>query len=282
MQQVGENTCIICGNAGASVAFDNGTFRVNECNNCKFGKISPVPDAGTLAALYNSPEYFNTHMHYDYVHLPDAEIQNLMQEQGRLHFNYLKKYQKANSTLLEIGCGYGLQLAFLKEMGFAVQGIEFSENGAQFCNEKLNVPVVHSAFENYNDEKQYDIVMLNHVLEHFTDLHAAMRKICSLIKPGGILYIRVPNHDSYDRRKSGNQWPAYLPFHISYFSEKSLRMLFRQYHFEDIQISEYIADVFMQHLPAPMQQFAKRIAARLGFTKQFNGRTITIIGKYAG
>ena len=274
----GEFICEICGNTKFNVPYTN-DFKVIECSKCKYGTIDPVPSGDTLDKLYNSKQYFNSHMHTKYEELNETELKESIQKQGAFHFHHLMKVLKQNSTILEIGPGYGLQLKYLANAGYTVKGVETSANAAAFIKNKLELPVECSGFEEYNDKNSYDVLMLNHVLEHFTDLHLVMKKIKDLLKNGGHLYIRVPNHDSYDRRKMGIKWPAYLPFHISYFSKKSLKLLLAKYDFEIISIEEYISDEFLKKFPKYLKYTAKLLMFILGISPFLNGRTITIIAK---
>lgn len=271
-------TCGICGNTNSSVPYSN-EFTVVECMKCKYGNIDPVPSNEELERLYNSEQYFNTHMHTKYEELNELELKEAIHKEGVFHFHYLNKILKQSSTILEIGPGYGLQLKYMANAGYKVKGVETSANAAAFIKDKLGLPVERSSLEEYNDKNTYDILMLNHVLEHFTDLPLAMKKVKLLLKIGGHLYLRVPNHDSYDRRKMGIKWPAYLPFHISYFSKKSLKILLAKYNFEIISTEEYVSDEFLKKFPKYIRKPLKLLMFILGISPFLNGRTITLIAK---
>ncbi len=272
-------TCIVCGNDKYSIPYSE-KFNVLECTKCKFGIIDPIPVNDVLVNLYNTESYFNTHMQQEYEALNEQELTESVNKQGTFHFQYLDKILKQNSSVLEIGPGYGLQLKYLSNAGYKVKGVETSENAVSFIKNKLGLKVERSSLEDYEDKTKYDILMLNHVLEHYRDLHIAMLKITSLIKIGGHIYLRVPNHDSYDRRKMKKEWPAYLPFHISYFSKKSLKILLTKYNFELICMEEYVSDTFLQKIPKYFKKFIKYFMFIFGISPYINGRTITIIAKY--
>lgn len=271
-------TCTICGNTSFSVPYTN-DFSVIECKKCRYGIIDPLPTAEELDRLYNSPQYLSTHMHTSYEELDEQELEKAIQKEGAFHFHYLNKILKQSSNVLEIDPGYGLQLKHLANAGYKVKGLETSGNAAHFIKYKLGLSVEHSSLEMSEDKNIYDVLMMNHVLEHFTDLHHAMKKVKTLLKPGGHLYLRVPNHDSFDRRKMGNKWPAYLPFHISYFSKKSLKILLAKQNFEIINIEEYVSDEFLKNTPIYLKKPLKLLMFILGISPFLNGRTITIIAK---
>jgi SAM-dependent methyltransferase len=271
--------CNVCGKSGSTTPFANESFSVRECNNCKYGIVDPIPAAEQLSELYNSPLYFATHMDYDYGQISQQQIDTLIEQSRRLHFSHLASYLKPGQTLLEIGPGGGFALKAFQQQGIQVTGLETSDASCRFAQEKLGLNMKNLDLEKFDTRETFDIVMLNHVLEHFTDLQASMRKLNALCSVNGLLYVRVPDHDSYDRRKFGAAWPAYLPFHISYFSEASLRILFREHGFEILEVKKYVSEKFLQNAPGWVRQIAKRTVARLNFTNQFSGRTITVIAR---
>ncbi|MBN4079728.1 methyltransferase domain-containing protein [bacterium AH-315-C08] len=58
------------------------------------------------------------------------------------------------------------------------------------------------------------IIIINHVIEHFTDLLDSMKSIIKHLKPNGFLYIGVPNIDNYGLGSLQNA-------HIYYFSPRT-------------------------------------------------------------
>jgi SAM-dependent methyltransferase len=272
-------SCTVCGHRAFTTPFDNGTFRVHQCAACRYGVVDPIPSPAELDALYNAPLYFATHMDYDYHTITRAAIDQRVAQNDRLHYPRLAPYVKPGQTLLEIGPGGGFALKALQRRGLRVTGLETSAASCRFAAEKLEVPMINRGIEGAPADATYDVVMLNHVLEHFTDLPAGMRTLHRLCAPGGLLYVRVPDHDSYDRRSYGDSWPAYLPFHISYFSEKSLRRLLASHGFAVLDVKRYVSERLLHGAPAPLRKIARRLVAGLGLTHSFSGRTLTVVAR---
>lgn len=277
---VGSTTynCICCGNESFSIPYDY-IFRVIECSSCKYGIVDPIPNSEELDALYNSKEYFASHMSYDYDVLKDEEILRLEKEVYDLHIKHLKPFLGQGKSILEIGPGGGFTLSAFRKAGYNVKGVETSVSSYRFAKEKMGLDVENLPLEKFTTKDAFDVVMLNHVLEHFIDIHLAMTLLSSLVKKDGLLYVRVPDHDSYDRKSFGKNWPAYLPFHISYFSEASLKKFFIKYGFSVLKTETYISERFMKGFPSPLKSMLKKVVRLAGMEKRFNGRTITIIGK---
>jgi SAM-dependent methyltransferase len=138
---------------------------------------------------------------------------------GRDHVNpdrYLKNIETLNAfvplqgkKLLEIGSGYGVSLAvMLKIFDVDATGVEPASQGfddsfrgsrAILAANQLDAGrVVDATGENlpFSDES-FDVVYSNNVLEHTTNPAQVLREAVRVLKPGGTLYIEVPNYLSY-------------------------------------------------------------------------------------
>jgi len=70
------------------------------------------------------------------------------------------------------------------------------------------------------DGPQFDLVVMNHVLEHVQQPLEMLADIRLRMKPGAWLHIAVPNVDCWEARLPG--WIGYQPYHLSYFSRATL------------------------------------------------------------
>lgn len=268
--------CIICGNDNFTTAADFDSYSVLECNYCKFGIVDPLPSQETLNALYNTSEYFQSHMAYDFNKITEFEIQDLICRSKIMHGPNLKNIPINDSMrMLEIGTGGGFALKGFEEMGFEVEGVETSGVAVRFATQRLNLKIHHASLEEFDTKERFDLVLLNHVLEHFMDLRSVTRKLVSLLAPNGILYVRVPDHHSYDRRVYGREWPAYAHYHISNFSEKSLVLLYQQEGLQVLRTKKF----FSERSPLLVKYFLKKIIRMKCFVDLFSGRTIAILGQ---
>jgi 2-polyprenyl-3-methyl-5-hydroxy-6-metoxy-1,4-benzoquinol methylase len=70
---------------------------------------------------------------------------------------------------------------------------------------------------------KYDVILLRHVLEHTHHPVALLERLAARLKPGGVLYIEVPNLNAGCARVFGGAWSLYyLPRHIFHYSPRSL------------------------------------------------------------
>jgi len=69
-------------------------------------------------------------------------------------------------------------------------------------------------------------VIMWHVLEHVRNPREELKRLAGLLKPGGVLGLRVPNIDSFGARIAGQWWPWMCPpAHLWFFSSATLPRL---------------------------------------------------------
>ena len=96
-------------------------------------------------------------------------------------------------SMIEIGCGNGSVLQYLKNKGVNVEGGDLFLEALQFCQKRVNVPlyqfdVLNTPFVN----EQYDVVGLFDVIEHIEDDAAVLKEMHRICKPGGRIILTVP------------------------------------------------------------------------------------------
>lgn len=103
-----------------------------------------------------------------------------------------------SERVLEIGCGSGATLAWLKKMGLAehTTGIELAEHMANLAVNNVDCLITGDAeamLEHESSASVYDLVLCLDVLEHMIDPWQMMNKIARVLKPGGMVVSSIPN-----------------------------------------------------------------------------------------
>jgi SAM-dependent methyltransferase len=135
---------------------------------------------------------------------------------------------KPRGRLLEIGCGEGYFLRAARAAGYAVAGVDANPERAGQVSQSLGVEVRSGLFEELQFTHTYDVVYHCDLLSHFPDPVAALKKMSSMLNPGGILAFEVGTlggvHPLWYR------WIGLLgyPQHRWLYSERSLQMLLDQ------------------------------------------------------
>ena len=235
-------SCNICLSDRVELSEEFDSFSIMKCLNCGHGQVDPIPDQKLLDKLYNSVEYYASHMNYNFETINNSGIELEVEKNKRIHSERLDVYLQECKTMLEIGCGGGFALKGFEQMGLEAEGIETSDQASRFATDKLGMNVHHQSFETYSTSKKYDLVMLNHVLEHFIDPVGMAPKLASLLNESGYLYIGVPDYGSFDRKRFGKQWPAYAHYHISYFTATSLKILFGKHGLVPVRSYRFLSE----------------------------------------
>jgi SAM-dependent methyltransferase len=174
--------------------------------------------------------------------------------------------------LLDVGCGDAAFLEKARLMGFACRGVE--PGARPWPNlEKRGVRVVKSAdldefFSLESDkppreraiivhsvplealrggEGMFDLISLNHSLEHFQDPGAALDDVLRLLAPGGRVLVRMPDTDSVAFRGWPLHWPGLqIPRHVFLFNRENFRLMAERHGFEVVASSKEMAPVHWQ------------------------------------
>ncbi|HVF77939.1 MAG TPA: class I SAM-dependent methyltransferase, partial [Solirubrobacteraceae bacterium] len=108
--------------------------------------------------------------------------------------------------LLDIGAGRGRFVAAARATGWAADGIEPSLRGVVGAR-ALGIELEQAAIEEADvAPSSVDAAALWHVLEHLDDPGAALERIASWLRPGGLLVVGVPNLGSVQARAGGARW----------------------------------------------------------------------------
>jgi 2-polyprenyl-3-methyl-5-hydroxy-6-metoxy-1,4-benzoquinol methylase len=148
-------------------------------------------------------------------------------------------------TLLDIGAGQGELLQAAQQEGWAVVGIEPLPAFAEYASRLSGVEVRKEPLERCGfDPDSIDVVTLTSVLEHLYDPDETIKEISRILRPGGVLYLDVPNEAGLYFRMAnlyqklrGRRWvvnlsPTFSPYHVFGFTPKSLRTLLSKHNLE--------------------------------------------------
>lgn len=97
---------------------------------------------------------------------------------------YLKKYQKLDTTLFD----YYIHQELINQL--------LEKNGLK----PGDIDIIEADLFKYQPEKLYDMVLSFGLIEHFNDTKAIIETHLQFLKPGGVLFITLPNF------KSVNGW----------------------------------------------------------------------------
>lgn len=206
---------------------------VIECVPCGFKHLHPIPTSAELDAFYDR-EYFQ-HARPDVLDEDQREV-----EHRNIFFDQRLDFFDAHAPgrrLFDVGCGDGLFMARAAARGWTVEGVEPSGHAASIGRDR-GLSIMHGTLESFaaGSPGTFDVVHLRNVLEHVRDPLETTAICRSLLAPGGILYLEVPNDYEPSQRFGAwllgerRSWIA-IPDHVNYFSFASLERLTRRFGF---------------------------------------------------
>lgn len=204
---------------------------LTECRECSFVFINPRPTDALLEQFYGGDTY-ECHAH--------SYEQDAQRQKAVFTLGYLARLCPPERTrLLDFGCGGGYFLACAHSMGWRDPlGFDIGRHALESCR-SIGVPVVDSLVR-LNQEGGFDLITLNHVFEHMRDHGSALQMFRQLLRPGGRLFLEVPNVNSlrarlampYFRRRFGfDERHRAFPIHLSYFSPRTLALCLQKHGF---------------------------------------------------
>ncbi|CAM8664023.1 SmtA SAM-dependent methyltransferases [Oxalobacteraceae bacterium] len=196
-----------------------------------FWTVAEKPSSDELQRYYAEKYYQQGLGSYD-TKYRDEEIA-YFKAKIEQRYHVLNRQFKEQGRLLDVGCGEGFALAFFRDRGWDVRGLDFSSAGVMAQNPQCKeVLRTGDLFSLLNDElasvQQYDVVWLQNVLEHVIDPVGLLESLKRLVTSEGGLVVTVPNDFSVAQRFAlGNGYVAdefwvAIPDHLNYFDHQSL------------------------------------------------------------
>jgi SAM-dependent methyltransferase len=241
-------TCPICGHQGWAdrlSAVDHHlseqTFTLADCTSCGF-RITQPPLGPAQLALFYSPRSYLSH---------DASGLSLLRVVYRISRSFALRLKgrlvsrfTPSGELLDVGCGSGAFLAYMASKGYRCAGVEPDPIARKAAQVHAKSTVLAELCEVAGRER-FHAITLWHVLEHMQDLNASLRRLFELLKPGGHLFIAVPDRGSYDASHYGPYWAAWdVPRHRWHFRETDLRQLLIAHGFVPLSARRMWLDAF--------------------------------------
>ena len=202
MKTLEEIDCKICGSSDSEILFkegrDNIPINFSICKNCGFTYLNPR----WTKEAYN--EYYANE--YDGVYRSEIlkpEADSAKYETARQVHNRLQKANKLPQNpvnILDIGSGMGWSSVYFKDQVFRNANY-FAIEPSLHCQENLKeqgIKVLSDDIDSNWDEKniKFDLIIMRHVLEHFMDPVAVLKKVSNCLSEDGVLYVAVPNNNN--------------------------------------------------------------------------------------
>ncbi len=214
----------------------SGPFQLYWCERSQLGRQHPMPSAEFIASLYAAEHYY-THSVETVPATPasapfaDRLLAHLAWRLDRgvnLSADWARRrFGERRLEVCEIGCGNGRLLGELQRAGHTVIGVEPDPQAQALALREFGVRLLTGTLEALPEEvtaRQYDLVLMSHVMEHTVDPELALGNAARLLKPGGHLVVETPNNAALSLAWSGSTWFCLrVPEHLQFFTRRSLQ-----------------------------------------------------------
>lgn len=196
------------------------------------GQLLPVPSPSEVASFYQVDGY--------YTHADAAEARNATLIE-RILFHIAWRLDRGRNLtprwwsdilgrtqrkrVVEIGCGTGTNLDYIKSLGHETVGVEPDIAAAEAVkNHDMYIATAEALPEEIG---VFDAAVFIHVLEHCVNPDEAVRAAKRHLAKGGICVAEVPNNECAGIEWFGNCWYFLdIPRHLTFFTKDSLTSLF--------------------------------------------------------
>ena len=208
--------CPLCNHAGSQSFLSKSDLRLVRCLQCSMTYANPVSTEFASGEFYDRAggEYLS----------PDK----LESDYADVRFERELRLFRAHcpsGSVLDVGCSsggflYQLQKRFPHD--YQVLGTDVSTGPLDHAA-KMGVPVVIGNFLTEPFPGPFDAITFWAVMEHLFEPRAFLKRAASLLKPGGLCFILVPNLNSLAVRLLGARYRYIFPEHLNYFTPRTLR-----------------------------------------------------------
>lgn len=153
----------------------------------------------------------------------------------QLDYFYRHLPKGGSGTLLDVGCGNGAFLIRARSAGWIARGIEPDPEAAQAA-QSAGVDVSNCTIDAFSANAEFDHITLSHVFEHLHSPASALQRVRGWLKPGGLLWMALPNPGGIGHKVYRENWFALdPPRHLMLPSQRELRAMLGRAGYEDIR-----------------------------------------------
>ncbi len=224
-------------------------------NEIGYYEISPKPTPEYLSEYYNQKYWGNKE---EQGNPRSGEYTQAEIDHRIIAIDETLQYvSKTSKKLLEAGFGEGFFLNYFYQLGWDIEGVDFTDHGLMQFHPHLREKVVISDLFLYIDQilnqgKTYDLVICNNVIEHIINPVSMLEKFKNLLTKDGICRIVVPNdgswlqHEVISKGYADQDFWVAAPDHLNYFNVDSFRKVLELTGLEIIDLlGEFPVDIFL-------------------------------------
>jgi 2-polyprenyl-3-methyl-5-hydroxy-6-metoxy-1,4-benzoquinol methylase len=220
--------CHACGSGKYKPFIRDPEHQVVHCSTCGLYYVNPVP----------TPELLKQRVHESAAYTDDQILKrDFFRRRAERLFDDIAT-RRSPGRLLDIGCAIGTELAVARERGWKAIGIELASASVRIAQDAGLDVRLQELLDAQFPAESFDLITMNHVLEHVAHTPAFMRELRRILHRDGLLFISLPNVHAWKFyfRRGAYAWTFHHD-HFIHFSVETLPRFLRAYGFAAISIS---------------------------------------------
>lgn len=223
-------------------------FDVLRCSRCGLRWLSPRPSAEGYRRLYSSEMYFGgtgaspaeyRHEAQNRIGYWQARIRNVAG---------LARRSGQAISFLDYGAATGEFVRVALDEGHTCVGMELSADARAIAKDRNGVSLLSPEEMGKISDERFDVIHMNHVLEHMPDPLAHLRWCATRLSPRGLLVLEVPQQfdNDLDRLRrwvnAGGRRPtfdAYSLHHTYFLNPETMARLVQMAGFKVVKLSTF-------------------------------------------
>lgn len=208
------------------------TFCFVRCTECGLIYLQPRPTPDEMSRYYPS-----TYAPHQQGRSSLSSVRKWLYEYGLRQRCRVITSRKVGGRLLDVGCANGTFLAAMDRLaGWEVEGVELSEGAVAHARERGLQVFAGKLLDVKLPARAFDVVTLWDTLEHLYQPLDTLVEIHRILKPQGLLVLRLPHLESINRRLFGRYWGGWdAPRHLHLFPHSLLKRKLRDIGFMQVE-----------------------------------------------
>lgn len=153
------------------------------------------------------------------------------------------------TRMLDYGCGAAPYLGHFRARGANISGAEVTPAiVSTYRAAGFDVALIENMERIPFPDGEFDVVYMMQVIEHVARPHDFLSEVRRILRPGGLVYLAMPNALSIWRRVFGANWVAgwFAPFHLFVYSAVGIGKLAQAHGFEVVRSWSSTSDSWLR------------------------------------
>lgn len=233
------DTSCLCGEVLATVVSERDRYGIPHtmrlCHLCGLIYASPRMTekayedfyASEYRKIYDTPEDST----------PEQSFQTATCHAGRIEA-LLQQHSVSAKSVIDIGCNAGGHLQYFQNRGCTVYGVDYDRERVQYGQAK-GLHIDYGGLERLlASGHSADLIILNHVLEHFLNPINAMEWIRTCLTAEGVVYVEVPGLYTWAKDM------LWQNAHVFQFTQETLTYVMECSGFSPLSVNEDIVSLW--------------------------------------